>query len=209
MLKTSVGRATWQLVIWWVLVELAVRYGMTNYLSSLNMYFVPVHGLAIGLVVGFVLMKVAGLTFGQALLIGLGWAAGSFAGSYVMNYLLHGLSLVAGSLGFGMGGSISAILSNSLVYSMLISLFTGLLMGLVIALVLGRSGLLGEGKGLKVTLGWMFAWGLGGLLTRLLFNFMVGSMNLTFYLFIGMNAAIGILISLTGGRLMFMSIEES
>lgn len=209
MLKTSVGRATWQLVIWWVIVELALQYGIPRYFPSLNMYSLPIHGLIIGLVVGLTLMKTAGLTFGQALVIGLGWAAGSFAGADAMNYLLRGLNLVAGSLGLGIGGVITSFLSNSLVRYSLVGLFSGLLMGLVTALVLGRAGLLGEGKGLKVTLGWMIARGLGSLLTQLLFNFIVSSLNMTFPLFLGLNAAIGILISFIGGRVMFKSIAES
>ena len=208
VLKTSVGRATGMLVIWWVIAELAVRYGLSR-VSTLNMYYLPIHGLVIGLVVGFVLMKTAGLTFGQVLVIGLGWAAGSFAGSYAMNYLLRGLNLVGGSLDLGIGEVIARFLPNPLVRYSLIGLFSGLLLGLVTALVLSRKGLLGEGKGLKITLGWMVAWGLGSLLTQLLFNYMVSSMNMTFNLLLAMNAAIGLVISFIGGRVMFKSIEES
>ena len=209
MLKTSVGRATWSLVVWWVVVELALQYGMPRYFPSLNMYSAPIKGLVIGLVVGFILMKTAGLTFGQALVISLGWAGGSFAGSYAMNFLLQGLDLVTGSLGIELGGWISWFLNITPVRYSLFGLFSGLLMGLVTALVLGRAGRLGEGKGLKVTLGWMIAWGLGYLLTQLLFNFIVSSLNMTMALFLGMHAAIGMLISYIGGRVMFKSIQDS
>ena len=55
----------------------------------------------------------------------------------------------------------------------------------------------------------MIAWGLGYLLIQLLYNFIVSSLNMTYYLFLGMHAAIGMLISYIGGRVMFKSIQDS
>jgi len=152
------------------------------------------------------------LNFGQALLIGLGWAGGQFAASYALNYWVNGLFAVNGFVPFDLSSLVSQGMGSAPINGFLIGFFAGGIGGLVTAMVLRRASVLGEGKGLNITLGWAFAWGIGYLLDQLLFNRLYQMsifQNNSLVAILVFIAVIGLLISSIGGRVMFKSIQDS
>jgi hypothetical protein len=211
-MRVDAKKATRVLVIWWVIAEVAVYYGLTRMTSMNWNYYTPIHGMVVGLVVGLTLMKLPGLNFGQALLIGLGWAGGQYAASYVLNFLTNGLYAVSGFVPFDLSGLVNQGMGIAPINGFFIGFFAGGIGGLVTAMVLRRASLLGEGKGLNLTLGWAFAWGIGYLLDQLLFNYLYQSSifkNNSLVAILVFIAIIGLIISSIGGRVMFKSLQDS
>jgi hypothetical protein len=211
-MRVDAKKAARVLVFWWVIAEVAVYYGSSR-LASMNWnYYTPLHGMVVGLVVGLTLMKFTGLNFGQALLIGLGWAGGQYAASYALNFLTNGLYAVNGFVPFNLSNLVSQGMGIAPINGFFIGFFAGGIGGLVTAMILRRASLLGEGKGLNLTLGWAFAWGIGYLLDQLLFNYLYQSSIFQNNMLVGILvfiAVIGLLISTIGGRVMFKSIQDS
>lgn len=211
-MRVDAKKATGSLIGWWMIAEVAVYYGLTRIPGMNWNYYTPIHGMIVGLVVGLTLIKFTGLNFGQALLIGLGWAGGQFAASYALNYWINGLYAVSGFIPFDLSSLVSQGMGSAPINGFLIGFFAGGIGGLVTAMVLRQASLLGEGKGLNITLGWASAWGIGYLLDQLLFNRLYemsifqNNMLVGILVFI---AVIGLLISTIGGRVMFKSIQDS
>jgi len=200
-------QAVLSLVVWWVITEIALTFSLSQIPGMDWAFFQPIHGMVMGLVVGFTLKKFCGIKVVHVLWIALGWAGGQMAASYAMYYLFSGINTIRGFLSFEFSNLIRQVIWNSSINTFISGFILGGILGFILSLVLRRASLLGKGIFLVVSLGWAIGSGFGNMLGNFLLYSILHTNSLIVYLLT--NAFCDVILSFMAGLLMFKNIQET